>query len=202
MKSEFMKDRTMPRTNRGALAAEYVSTLYVAFILVAVPLLDCSCIGVRTFALWFAANQAVISAAKAKTFLQPLGSLSNQPARDYQSACQVASEKANQVRQMFGGIHWIESPENPAVQIVRLPIDTGAKNVQPAAVFSRDHGAPLSGENAPDSTNNLYLCRVVIKGQVEPLFAVPCLNLPGISRPLDVTVQAQSHFENVSGLTM
>jgi hypothetical protein len=196
-----MKNRAKSRTDAGVLVAEYAGTLSVLFILVAIPLLDCSCIGMRAFGLWFAANQAVISAAKAKTFLEPLDAAANKTGHA-QSACQIANEKANQIRHMFGGIRWAESAENPAVEIVRLPIDTTALNVQPAAVFSRDHGAPLSGENSPDSTNNLYLCRVIIKGQVEPLLTLPGLNLPGISRPIDVTVQAQSHFENVSGLTM
>ncbi|MBZ0189670.1 MAG: hypothetical protein K8F91_25710, partial [Candidatus Obscuribacterales bacterium] len=55
------------RTRTGAIAAEYVATLYVLLLFLAFPLLNLSSSGLRSFFLWFACNQATMAGAKART---------------------------------------------------------------------------------------------------------------------------------------
>jgi len=187
------------RKSKGALVADYAATLCVLMLFLVFPLLDYSVLGMRAFFLWFAANQAVMAACKAKTFLQPVEN-PGQPGVNFPSACELARTRVNQIKSILPGIDWVQNDNNPDVQIIRQPINPTAKGAQPAAVFSRGHGAPLSAADAPDQTLNVYLCRVVIKGKVYPLITLPWFNIPGMSKPLDLTVSSQAQYENVSGL--
>lgn len=183
----------------GALIADYAATFYVLLLFLVFPLLDYSVIGMRSFFLWFAANQAAMSACKARTYLQSV-ERTGQTATVYLSACEMANRRANQIKAILPGISWEHTENNPDVQIVRQPINPAAKGVQPAAVFSRGRGAPLSNSEAPDQTIYVYVCRVVIKGKVEPFITVPWFDIPGLSRPFDLTVSSQAQYENVAGL--
>jgi hypothetical protein len=189
------------RKKRGALIADYAATFYVLLLFLVLPLLDYSVIGMRSFFLWYAANQAVMAACKAKTFLQSVDN-PNQPGGASPSACDLARTRANDIKKILSGIHWSEGQNNPDVQIVREPLNPQAENAQPAAVFSRGHGAPLSDSDAPDTSLNIYVCRVVIKGKIDPLITLPWLDIPGVSKPLDLTVASESQYENVSGLVI
>lgn len=189
------------RNERGAMVAEYASSLYVLLICLVLPLLDYSVIGMRSFFLWFAANQAAAAACKAKTYLEPVQNPS-QPNLNYPSACELAQTRANQIKKILPGMRWVQTDNNPDVQIVREPINPQARGAQPAAVFSRGHGAPLTSIDAPDQSLNVYVCKVVIKGKIEPLITLPWFDIPGISKPFDLTVSSQSQFENVAGLTI
>src|ERR1700719_5200703 len=60
------------RKKTGSLMAELSANIYVIFIFLVFPLLDLSVLGFRAFFLWFAANQAVGAACKAKTYLMPV----------------------------------------------------------------------------------------------------------------------------------
>jgi hypothetical protein len=189
------------RTSNGALIADYAVTLYVLFLFLVFPLLDASVLGMRAFFLWFAANQATMAACKAKTYLEPV-EIPGKPGAVLPSACELARLRANQIKTIFPGIHWEESKNNPDVQIVQQPINPQAKNAKPQAVFSRGSGAPLSSGNAPDPTLNVYVCRVVIKGRVDPLVSLPWFDVPGLSRSFDLTVSSQAQYENPSGLVI
>ena len=184
------------------MIAEFTANLYVIFLLLFFPLLDLSIIGMRTFFLWFATNQAVMSASKAKSYLTPVENKTKSSVVTYHSACEMAQDRANQVRSILSGIRWQESENNPDVQIVREPINPKAVNAQPEAIFSRGHGAPLVGADSPDPSRNMYICRVVIKGQVDPFITVPWFDVPGLSRPIEMTVASQAQYENVAGLGM
>src|ERR1700722_14875093 len=119
----------LKRKNRGALLAEFTANIYLIFVFLVFPLLDLSVLGFRAFFLWFAANQAVSAACKAKTYLQPIGDANKVT---YPSACDLASSKAHQIKMILPGIHWDENDNNPDVQILRQPINPHAKNAQPA----------------------------------------------------------------------
>ena len=186
--------------------AEFTVNIYVLFLFLVFPLLNLSVLAFRSFFLWFAANQAVSAACKAKTYLQPTEKFSRTISAGeehkiiYPSACEQAAAKANQIRSMLSGIHWEESENNPDVQIVRQPINPNATDALPAQVFSRGRGAPLDQANAPDPTRNIYTCRVIIKGQVDPLLRVPWFKVPGLSGPIDLTAASEAKYENVPGL--
>ncbi len=187
------------RAKTGSLIAEYAASLYVLLFLLAFPLLNLSVMGFRSFFLWFAANQAVMAASKAKSYLQPV---EVPPNIVYLSACQAAAKQANQVRTMISGFTWEESENNPDVQIVREPINPHARGAKPEAVFSRGKGAPLVERDEPDQSSNIYLCRVIINGHVDPLIKLPWLDLPGISKPIDLRVSSEAEYENIAGLRM
>jgi hypothetical protein len=189
----------MYRLKKGSLMVEYATTMYILLFILAFPLINLSVMGFRSFFLWFAANQAVVAASKARTYLQPT---EIPPDIIYPSACQAAAKKANEVRSMFSGIHWIESDNNPDVQIIREPINPGSKNAKPEAVFTRNCGAPLANNDDLDQSSYIYTCRVVIKGQVDPLIIIPMFDVPGLSKPIDLTVSSQAQYENVPGLRM
>ena len=190
------------RKSKGSLMAEFTANIYVLFIFLVFPLLDISVLGFRSFFLWFAANQAVGAACKAKTYLQPVDvSISGSVRKKtYPSACDLACSKANEVKDMFSGIHWEESDNNPDVQIVREPINPKDREVEAAKIFTRGHGAPLGSFDTPDSNRYVYTCRVIIKGQVDPLVTFPFFKIPGLSGPIDMTVSSQAEFENLPGL--
>jgi len=198
------------RKNKGSLLAEFTTNIYLVFVFLVFPLLDLSIVGFRTFFLWFAANQAVSAACKAKTYLQPIeapaGTIGvTEKGKDkvfYPSACEAAATRARQIKEMLSGIHWEESDNNPDVQIVRQPINPNSRNALPAKIFSRGHGAPLERADAPDPTTNIYTCQVVIKGQIDPLITIPGFKIPGVSSPIDMQVTSQAKYENVPGLTM
>ena len=181
------------------MLADYAATFYVLLLFLVLRLLDYSVIGMRSFFLWYAANQAVMAACKAKTYLQSVEN-PNQPGVNFPSACELARTRANQIKSILPGIQWVESENNPDVQIVREPINPQAEHAQAPMVFSRGHGAPLSDADAPDQSLNIYVCRVIIKGKIDPLITLPWFNIPGISKPLDLTVSSQSQYENVAGL--
>jgi hypothetical protein len=178
---------------------EYSTTLYVLLLLLAFPLLNLSVVGFRSFFLWFAANQAVMAASKAKTYLEPI---EIPPNIVYPSACQAAIKGANKIKSMFAGISWEESENNPDVQIVREPINPKAKGSKPEAVFTRGNGAPLVERDEPDQSASIYICRVIINGQVSPLLTLPWFDLPGLAKPIDFKVSSEAQYENVSGLRM
>ncbi len=201
-KSEITQVSKYLRLNRvrsGSIIVEHAAVLYALLLFLAFPLLNYSVIGFRSFFLWFAANEAVMAASKAKTYLKPIEITSDIV---HPSACQLALEKANQIKNMFSGISWEETKNNPDVEIVREPINPEAKNIQQEKVFSRDNGAPLSSTDDPDQSLYIYICRVKIKGQVSPLLPIPWFSVPGLSCPINLTVSSQAQFENVSGLTM
>ena len=187
------------RNRRGSFLAEQTNVMFVLFFLVFFPLLNCSVLGFRTFFLEFAANQSANRAAKAKTFLKPV---ETSPGVFSLSAYDIGRQSAEEVKGVLPGIDWSKTESNPDVQIVRKPLNPLAEAAQPPKIFSRGQGAPLAGENIPDQSANIYLCRVVIKGRVMPLIALPWCDVPGISCPLEITVSSEALYENISGLVM
>lgn len=197
-----MSKKRLKRKPHGAVLAEFTTNLYVLLLFLVFPLLDLSIVSFRAFFLWYAANQAVSAACKARTYLESIDTKDDPTKTNYRSACDIARTRANQIKTMFSGIHWEESANNPDVLIVREPINTKSKDAQPAKVFSRGHGAPLEQGDAPDASENIYTCRVVIRGEVDPLLTIPWFDIPGLSSPLSLTVSSEDKYENVPGLVM
>ena len=185
-------------TTTGSLIVENATILYVLIFLLALPLLNLSFIGFRSFFLWFAANQAVMAASKARSYLQPV----EDPPNVYPSACQSAVKAANAIKSMFSGIEWEETENNPDVQIIREPINPKAKGAKSEMVFSRGAGAPLTERDEPDQSANIYICRVIIKGRISPLVTLSWFDIPGLAGPIELKVSSEAEYENISGLRM
>src|ERR1700722_14024871 len=97
------------RNRKGAMAAEYVATLYLLLMFIVFPLINYATVGLRSFFLWFACNEAVLTAVKCKTFFTPvtIGTIL------YPGAYTVAQSRAQQIRGCFPGINWTEGATNP-----------------------------------------------------------------------------------------
>jgi hypothetical protein len=183
------------RKRKGAMAAEYVATMYVLWMFLFFPLLNIGTCGLRAFFLWFACNQATMLAAKAKTF-NTLVYVPDPGGTPYPGAYDTARARAAQVAGMFPGVNWTTNGQNPAVDILLSPIpNSGAIAVAPVI-----GPTPLGLGNVPDV--NLYVpsIRVTINAQVSPLVPVPWFNIPGLSSPMFLTVSNSAEFENVPGL--
>lgn len=192
------RSRSFPfrRRKRGALAAEYVATLYVLFLFIFFPVLNLATCGMRSFFLWFATNQAVMLAVKSKTFNTQI-EIPPSSGNFFPGAYATARARANQIKSMFPGVGWTQTAVNPEVRIILSPIPgSGATStievVGPAA---------LGVGNSPDVTQYVPSVRVTIDGWVNPLVPVPFFgNIPGLTGPMFLRMCAQAEFENPPGL--
>ena len=177
------------------MAAEYVATMYVLFLFIFFPILNLATCGLRAFFLWFACNQAVMLAAKAKTF-NTLVYVPEPNGTPYPGAYDSARSRANQVKAMFPGVNWVQTATNPKVEIIRQPIENSGATVLPVIVGPKTLGLG----NVPDV--NQYVCtlRVTIDGTVSPLIPVPWFNIQGLSSPMPLRVSSEAQFENPPGL--
>ncbi|MBS2006446.1 MAG: hypothetical protein JST01_05365 [Cyanobacteria bacterium SZAS TMP-1] len=191
----MFKYRRGLRKSKGAMAAEYVATMYVLFLFIFFPVLNLGSCGLRAFFLWFACNQATMLAAKAKTF-NTLVYVPDPGGTPYPGAYDTARARAAQIRGMFPGVNWTTNATNPEVDILLSPIPgsgagAAAKIVGPT---------PLGLGNIPDVNQYVSSIRVTINGQVDPLIPVPWFNIQGLTSPMFLTVSSQAEFENPPGL--
>ncbi|MFA7340672.1 MAG: hypothetical protein WC028_28060 [Candidatus Obscuribacterales bacterium] len=186
---------TKRRKSTGAMAAEYVATMYVLFLFIFFPVLNLGTCGMRAFFLWFACNQATMLAAKAKTF-NTLIYVPEPSGTPYPGAYDTARARAAQIRGMFPGVDWTTNATNPEVRIIRAVIPgSGAP-----AVADVIGPATLGLGNIPNVDEYVCTIRVTINGQVTPLIPVPWFNIQGLSSPMFMTVSSEAQFENPPGL--
>lgn len=195
----MFKYRRGTRKKKGAMAAEYVATMYVLFLFIFFPVLNLGTVCLRSFFLWFACNQAVVLAAKAKTFNTLIRVPDTATGTPYPGAYATAQQRAAQIRDMFPGINFAMSAINPEVDIVVTPIPNvtpspgpGFKVIGPATLQSVSH--------VTDVDSFVYSMRVTIRGSVDPLIPVPWFSIQGLSAPMNMNVTCQAQFENPPGL--
>ncbi|HNM49566.1 MAG TPA: hypothetical protein PKN86_07685 [Candidatus Obscuribacter sp.] len=181
------------------MAAEYVATMYVLFLFIFFPVLNLGTVCLRAFFLWFACNQSVMLAAKAKTFNTLIRVPDTATGTPYPGAYATAQQRAAQIRDMFPGVNFPMSATNPQVDIVVTPIPNvvpspgpGFRVIGPATLASVSH--------VPDVDSFVYSIRVTIRGSVDPLIPVPWFNIEGLSAPMNMNVACQAQFENPPGL--
>ena len=190
--------RFLRRSRRGALAAEYAASLYLLFFFLAFPMINFATVGMRTFFLWFACDQAVITAAKCRTFFTPV-TIGNTL---YPGAYAMAQARANQIRSTFPGIHWQNSPTNPEVDIIitQIPGQPASSPAPPTKTVGPGPGPGLGLGNTPDVNSYVPSIRVTIKGWVDPLVPVPLFKIQGLTTSMFLNVTCQQEFENPPGL--
>lgn len=183
------------RNRKGAMAAEYVATMWLLFLFIFFPILNLATVSLNAFFLWFCCNQATAAGAKSQCFMAaveiPVGS-----GTWFTGAYDTARAKATEVRLMFPGISWNQTATNPEVRLIAEPID-------PASGLSQlQHVGPGPWVTTPfpDPDEYTLLLRVTIRGSANPLIAVPWFDIPGLSKPMDLIVTNQAQFENVSGV--
>jgi len=184
------------RNKKGALAAEYVATLYLLLMFIVFPMLNYATVGMRAFFLWFACNQAVMTAAKCRTFFTPvtIGGIL------YPGAYTVAQSRAWQIQGVFPGIGWTMSATNPEVDILVTQI-LGQPPSVPAPVPLTVGPTPLGLGNSPDQGSYTCSLKVTIIGWVQPLIPVPWFSsIPGLGSNMNLRVISEQTFENPPGL--
>lgn len=184
------------RGKTGAMAAEYVATMYLLFIFMFFPILNLGTVGLNAFFLWFATNCAATVGAKSQCFQQAV-QIPSGTGPWYPGAYDTARAKATEIRNMFPGISWVATATNPEVKAIAEPIDPAA-GLSPYQHIGP--GAWPAGAPRPDPDQYTLLLRVTINGAASPLIVVPWFNIPGLSKPMQLQMVSQAQFENPPGL--
>lgn len=189
------------RNNSGAMAAEYVATLYLLLFFLLFPLLNLATVSLRSFFLWFACNQATMAGAKARTLSTDI----TIGGTTYRSAYNLVKDRSNQIRAAFPGIDWTDSSTNPKVEILRTPIPNSLPPVTYYTPFvCTGSGVALTGQ-VPDVDRYVVTLRVTIAGRIWPLIPMTLpgpLSIEGLTTPFDMTVTSEAAFENPPGVAL
>jgi hypothetical protein len=204
MKTKIVKFRN----RKGAMTAEYVTTLYVLFFFLFFPMLNYGILGMRAFFLWFACNEACITGIKMRTLCEPvtIGGIS------YGGAASTAAARASNIANAFGGIHWPTGQPVIYVNVTPMTTASGASATSPLGLTYAPAqikiGPPYSGPVLPTCPDvNNFICTFVVAIQnaaLDPLIPMnfpPFNSIPGLGAQLHTTVSCQQQFENIPGLT-
>ncbi len=193
------RNSTIRRRRNGALAAEYVTTLYVLFFFLVFPLLNYAVLGLRAFFLWFACNQAAMTGSKCRTLCQPITIGGVQ----YSGAAPTAVARANNIAAAFPGIHWQQNEPEIWVFVNQIPGAPPTNGFPTSWQVTNIYTGPTMN-GVPNLNSYIFEFRVIIRNAwIDPLIAVPWLNnIPGLGSPVYLTVESSTQFENPPGLTM
>jgi hypothetical protein len=163
------------RSTNGSLLAEMPAGLYLLFVGIALPMLVLATMFTRTFLLYQATIDSCKRSARAASFTE-------------------ASIKASSVFATSSAA-WSGLSGTPTFSVLVKPLNGGATQVKTS---------PLPAGSIKIS-ENVYLARVVVQGQVEPLFPVgnswQGMSIPGLTSAYPLDLNYVSYFENPSGLT-
>ena len=162
------------RSRRGSLLAEMPAGLYFLFIGIAFPMLIMCTIFLRVFLLYQTTVDSCKQASRSSTFTK---------------AQTTATAVFNQGKNAWGGISG-----TPTLSIMIRNLTTNSTSVSTTKLAS----------GSVDISKNLYLARVVVAGQVEPLVKFPGswqgLSIPGLTAAIPLTMTHVQYFENPPGL--
>ena len=166
------------RTSTGTFTVELPFVLWVFFFLLFLPMLNLATTFVRITFLYGATHNACISAARARSFQNPIN---GDP-----TAVSLAQDGANAYAAAFTGIHILTLD----TAIVTTDIATHKQTIQ---------STPLT--NPADVNTNTYQVQVTVNGASDPLFPIPSfLPVSGLNQPLLLTISDRQYFENPQGL--
>jgi hypothetical protein len=198
------------RRKKGALQAEWAMTMYVLFLFMFFPMMDYAVLGLRTFFLWFACNQATMIGSKAHTLVQPvtIGASSTSAGTTYQGALKLANQRAQAVATAFPGVQF-DTTKYPSTFINFVPLSTNppAKSsiisYPPSGAgynFFTTTTSPIT--TIPDQSLYVSEFKCVMVASISPFITIPLIgNVPGLSTPVSMSVESQAQFENPPGLT-
>jgi len=162
------------RATNGNLLAEMPAGLYLLFIGIGLPMLVMASMFTRSFLLYQATIDSCKKAARAASFTE---------------AKTKATDVFNQNAAAWSGVSG-----TPTFSVLVKPIGPGSTEVKTA---------PLPNGSIQVS-QKVYLARVVVAGQVEPLIRIgntwQGMSIPGLTQPYPLEVNYVSYFENPSGL--
>ena len=149
--------------------------LYLVFVGIGLPMLIMASLFTRTFFLYQATTDSCRKAACASTF---------------SDAQKTATHDFNRKKAIWKGISGA-----PSFSVLVKPLGPGPIKVK---------AAPLP-EGSVQKSENVYLARVIVNGQVEPLISLNAgwqgMNIPFLTQPYPLTFSHVARFENPSGLT-
>lgn len=167
--------RSVTRSQAGNLMAEMPAGLYVLFFGIAMPMLIMATMATRAFLCYQATIDSCKQASRQSTFTL---------ARNKALAVFAASSAA-----------WTGISGTPTFAIIRKPLGAGPNKV---------YGAPLPTGDI-SSSSYVYLARVVVVGQIDPLFPIGYnyagMSIPGLTTGYPLTMTYVFFFENPSGLS-
>jgi hypothetical protein len=166
---------TSRRSTNGSLLAEMPAGLYLLFIGIALPCLVLASMFTRTFLLY----QATIDSCK----------------RSARSASFTEAKTKSQTVFTDNAAAWSGVSGTPSFSILVKPVNGSA---------TQTYTAPLPA-NSIKISENVYLARVVVQGQIDPLFPIgndwQGMQIPGLTKAYPLQLNYVSYFENPSGLT-
>lgn len=203
MKASKLKKQIRHRQG-GYTMAEFAPTLFLAFIMVVMPMLGFGCIALRYGMLVNAARLASQGASRSTSFLNNTtnGSITNVSAVN--TAEQIAYKAVTGIGN--GGVMLDPSYGGIASQvethIIYQNLTTGGAR--------KDNGNNKSMASGSVNTSTyIYTCEVIIHGEVLPLFPYAHIGdtgsmktgIPGVTLPITAPVRWDTFFENPQGLT-
>ncbi len=167
------------RRNTGNVMIELPFALWIFFFVFLYPMIDLATIGLRTTFLYAAAHAAAWEAARAHTFLT---SADNQ-----KPAVQLASDTANSVISLFGGV---------TIKSIQTTIITTSIGSYAATRQTTPLSAPA------DVSQNIYQIQVGVTAAVNPLilWKTGTASIPGLTAPMLLTFSDCQYCENTQGL--
>lgn len=181
-----IKNSKVIRSNTGSSTCEMPVVLFVFMFGLLLPLADLSFIAFRTSFVHAAAQNALHSAVRAKTF--------QQNANDGElSAVNIGRRDAISVRDNgITGVNFEDKDVN--IAILGTPVKAGKNPIHSSA--------PLSNV---ESKSYLYQVEVTVTGRVEPLITLSSTlfgDVPGLTSALPVQATYKQFVEHPEGLAM
>lgn len=172
------------RRKRGNFLADGPIAIWIVILFLFLPLLDFGAIMLRTTFLYMAVHNAARNGAKCRSFLNAVAGES--------SATQVVANTVSSVMNLWSGVQ----VNSVLAEIVITDLNTSAVSRQ---------ANPLS--SPADDSNNSYQLEVTVTGTVDPLvtFYMPWMGnsgIPGLTRPITLTMSDRQFFENTQGLVL
>ena len=174
------------KTKKGHTIAEFGPTLFLAMVVIILPLLAFGVMAMRYLFLVNAARLASYEGARAKTFL-----VDSSPTQ--LSAVDIAKQVADSSAQNIGGNGVTITSVNTYIKVCPLGGTT-------SQVTSPGANTALSA--AANTSSNTYTCEVVIVGSLQPLFPGHSFlgTIPGFNAPIVTRVRSDCYFESTSNL--
>lgn len=173
-----MKKTSRLRNQKGNYIAETPGVIWAVLVVLCFPMIDYCSLGIRSALVFSAANQATLTASKARSY--EVGTADAPPAQ------QLAKDTAKLCCDPWQGIHFVSA----TTQILQTNIDTQNQTRQTGKLL-----------NPPNTADNTFQIEVTVTATVDPFINVPFFaNIPGISAPYTMVVTQRNYFENSQGL--
>lgn len=168
---------------RGFFLADAPLAIWVVILFLFLPLLDFGAVLLRCTFLYMAVHNAARNASRAPSFLNPVNG--------QQSAAQMATNTVSNTISMWNGV----SASSTICEIVTTNVSTDTVSRQSSPL-----GTPA------DDENNTYQIEVTVVGTVSPLvtFYMPWFghSIPGLTKPITLTMSDRQYVENPQGLVL